>query len=237
MVLAICKFGITYILPNNSWVLRCFRSARLAVYAVHAMCIQCRVSMAITPARGAGRLPRRRFFAGAVSFDAFPGAPLSPSPPGWRKSGAALRRQPMRYDTQPFETSRQTSSHSTHGKRTERVFNNGACVQRVFRVCLPQHVLERVVSGLTGTGASLPSERLAGAKCAVEFAESAGKRICASAVPGRGSQSRFPVMNGCAANRPALCSVVINEFLRGEEETRQGISHIVRDRAFNFCGI
>ena len=68
---------------------------------------------------------------------AFPGAPLPPSPRGCRKNGAALRRQPMRYDTQPFETSRQTSSRSkfiassTNWKRTERVFYVcSACILR-----------------------------------------------------------------------------------------------------------
>ena len=46
----------------------------------------------------------------ALFRSAFPGVPLPPSPPGCRKNGAALRRRPMRYDTQPFETSRKTSS-------------------------------------------------------------------------------------------------------------------------------
>ena len=47
MVSAICKFGITYILPNNSWILRCFRSAKPVVYAVHAQCMQCHAVVAI----------------------------------------------------------------------------------------------------------------------------------------------------------------------------------------------
>ena len=40
MVSAICKFGITYILPNNSWIFRCFRSVKLVVYSFHAQCMQ-----------------------------------------------------------------------------------------------------------------------------------------------------------------------------------------------------
>ena len=47
MVSSICKFGITYILPNNSWILRCFRSVKPVVYAVHAQCMQCHAAMAI----------------------------------------------------------------------------------------------------------------------------------------------------------------------------------------------
>ena len=47
MVSAICKFGITYILPNNSWIQLCFRSAKPVVYAVHAQCMQCHAAVAI----------------------------------------------------------------------------------------------------------------------------------------------------------------------------------------------
>ena len=48
MVSAIYKFGITYILPNNSWFPRCFRSEKLVVYAVHAQYMQCHAAMAIS---------------------------------------------------------------------------------------------------------------------------------------------------------------------------------------------
>ena len=47
MVSAIYKFGITYILPNNSWFQRCFRSVKLVVYAVHAMSMQLHAVVAI----------------------------------------------------------------------------------------------------------------------------------------------------------------------------------------------
>lgn len=113
MVSSICKFGITYILPNNSWFPRCFRSAKLVVYSVHAQCMQCHASMAIRCSGARPIIHGARWCVVCISFDVSGCAPLPPSPPGCRKNGAALRRQPMRYDTQPFETSRQTSSHST----------------------------------------------------------------------------------------------------------------------------
>ena len=47
MVSAIYKFGITYILPNNSWFQRCFRSVKPVVYAVHALSMQCHAAVAI----------------------------------------------------------------------------------------------------------------------------------------------------------------------------------------------
>lgn len=138
MVSSICKFGITYILPNNSWLPRCFRSVKLVVYAVHAQCMQRYVAM-----------PIRCLGLRAISHGArwcVCSAPLSvsgctppPSPRGCRKNGAALRRRPMRYDTQPFETSRQTSSRSTFIARSSYVHRTGnahsvcsTCVLRAF---------------------------------------------------------------------------------------------------------
>ena len=47
MVLLFSLFGITYILPNNSWIQLCFRSVKLVVYAAHAHCMQCHAVVAI----------------------------------------------------------------------------------------------------------------------------------------------------------------------------------------------
>ena len=110
---SICEFGIIIILPNNSWVLWCFRSAKLVVYAVHSQCMQCHVVAAISCLGSRAIIHGARWCVVRVSFGVSGCAPPPPSPPGCRKNGAALRRQPMRYDTQPFETSRQTSPHST----------------------------------------------------------------------------------------------------------------------------
>ena len=112
MVLRFSLFGKNIILPNLQGILRCFRSAKPVVYAVHAQCMQCYVAMAI---RCLGLLAishGARWYVGVVSFSVS-GCTPPPLPPGRRKNGAALRRQPMRYDTQPFETSRKTSSRST----------------------------------------------------------------------------------------------------------------------------
>lgn len=116
MASSICKFGITYILPNNSWFPRCFRSAKLVVYSVHAQCMQCHASMAIRCSGARPIIHGARWCVVCISFDVSGCAPLPPSTPGCRKNGAALRRQPMRYDTQPFETSRQTSSRSAQAQ-------------------------------------------------------------------------------------------------------------------------
>nr|DAG57472.1 MAG TPA: hypothetical protein [Caudoviricetes sp.] len=100
--------------------------------------MQCYVAMAIRCLASRAIIHGARWCVVCVSLGVSGCAPSPPLPRGWRKSGAALQRQPMRYDTQPFETSRQTSSHSTfnasssHWKRTERVFNSSACVRRVF---------------------------------------------------------------------------------------------------------
>lgn len=116
MVYAICKFGITYILPHNSWILWCFRSAKLVVYPVHAQCMQHCASMPIRCLGSWAIIHGARWYMGVVSFSVSGCAPSPPPPRGCRKNGAALRRQPMRYDTQPFETSRQTSSRSTQAQ-------------------------------------------------------------------------------------------------------------------------
>ena len=125
MVLRFSLFGKNIILPNLQGILRCFRSVKPVVYAVHALSMQLHAAMAIRrPASLAIRFPvsfaircpaawaiihGARWYMGVVSFSVS-GCTHTPLPPGGRKNGAALRRRPVRYDTQPFETSRKTSS-------------------------------------------------------------------------------------------------------------------------------
>lgn len=133
MASSICKFGIIIILPNNSWLLWCSRSAKLVVYAVHAQCMQCYVAMAIRCLASRAIIHGARWCVVCVSFSVSGCVPSPPSPRGCRKNGAALRRQPMRYDTQPFETSRQTSSRSTRVQRTTFPTSFQACASiKVF---------------------------------------------------------------------------------------------------------
>ena len=47
MVLRFSLFGKNIILPNLQGILRCFRSAKPVVYAVHAQCMQCHAAVAI----------------------------------------------------------------------------------------------------------------------------------------------------------------------------------------------
>lgn len=87
MVSSICKFGITYILPNNSWIFRCSSSVKLVVYAVHAQCMQCHAVVAIRflPARAISH--GARLYMGVVSFSVSWCTP-PPSPPrGAGKTG------------------------------------------------------------------------------------------------------------------------------------------------------
>ena len=81
MVSAICKFGITYILPNNSWFQRCFRSVKLVVYAVHAQCMQRYVAMAIRCLAARAIIYGARWYMGVVSFSVS-GCTPPPPPPG-----------------------------------------------------------------------------------------------------------------------------------------------------------
>ena len=81
MVSAICKFGITYILPNNSWLQRCFRSVKLAVYAVHAQYMQCHAAVAIRFLAALAIIPGARWYMGVVSF-IVSGCTPPPPPPG-----------------------------------------------------------------------------------------------------------------------------------------------------------
>lgn len=87
MVSSICKFGITYILPNNSWFPRCFRSAKLVVYSVHAQCMQCHASMAIRCSGARPIIHGARWCVVCISFDVSGCAPLPPPPRGAGKAG------------------------------------------------------------------------------------------------------------------------------------------------------
>ena len=81
MVSAICKFGITYILPNNSWFQRCFRSVKLVVYAVHAQCMQCHAVVAIRFLAARAICHGARWYMGVVLLSVS-GCTPPPPPPG-----------------------------------------------------------------------------------------------------------------------------------------------------------
>lgn len=81
MVSAIYKFGITYILPNNSWFPRCFRSAKPVVYAVHALSMQLHAAMAIRCLGLRAISHGARWYMGVVSFSVS-GCTPPPPPPG-----------------------------------------------------------------------------------------------------------------------------------------------------------
>lgn len=87
MASSICKFGITYILPNNSWFPRCFRSARLVVYSVHAQCMQCHASMAIRCSGARPIIHGARWCVGVVLLSVSGCAPSPPPPRGAGKTG------------------------------------------------------------------------------------------------------------------------------------------------------
>lgn len=87
MASSICKFGITYILPNNSWILRYFCSAKPVVYAVHAQCMQYHITMAIRCPASRPIIPGARWCVVRVSLSVSGCAPLPPSPGGAGKTG------------------------------------------------------------------------------------------------------------------------------------------------------
>ena len=111
MVLRFSLFGKNIILPNLQGILRCFRSAKPVVYSFHSLSMQLHAAMAIR-CLGLRAISHGARWCVVCVLLSVSGCTPPPLPPGWRKNGAALRRRPMRYDTQPFETSRQTSSRS-----------------------------------------------------------------------------------------------------------------------------
>lgn len=120
MVLLFSLFGKNIILPNLQGILRCFRSAKPVVYAVHALSMQLHAVGQLGAWAARSIIHGARWCVGVVSFSVSGCAP-PPLPPGCRKNWAALRRRPMRYDTQPFETYRQTSSRSTFNASSTQV--------------------------------------------------------------------------------------------------------------------
>ena len=87
MVSAIYKFGITYILPNNSWFPRCFRSAKLVVYAVHALPMQRHAVVAIRCLAARAIRHGARWCVGAVLLSVSGCTPSPPPPRGGGKTG------------------------------------------------------------------------------------------------------------------------------------------------------
>ena len=89
MVLRFSLFGKNIILPNLQGILRCFRSAKPVVYAVHALSMQRNAVVAIRfPASFAIRCPAARaiihgarWYMGVVSFSVS-GCTSPPLPPG-----------------------------------------------------------------------------------------------------------------------------------------------------------
>jgi len=87
MVLLFSLFGKNIILPNLQGILRCFRSAKLVVYAVHAQCMQ-RNAVVQLGAWARGQSSPARAGIWALFRSAFPGAPPPPLPPrGAGKTG------------------------------------------------------------------------------------------------------------------------------------------------------
>ena len=87
MVSSICKFGITYILPNNSWIFRCSRSVKLVVYAVHALSMQLHAVVAIRCLGSWAIIHGARWCVGVVLLSVSGCAPSPPPPRGAGKTG------------------------------------------------------------------------------------------------------------------------------------------------------
>ena len=81
MVLRFSLFGKNIILPNLQGVLRCFRSAKPVVYAVHAQCMQLHAAMAIRCLAARAIIHGARWYMGVVSFSVS-GCTPPPLPPG-----------------------------------------------------------------------------------------------------------------------------------------------------------
>ena len=81
MVLRFSLFGKNIILPNLQGILRCFRSVKLVVYAVHAQCMQCHASMSIRFLGLRAIIHGARWYMGAVLLSVS-GCTPPPPPPG-----------------------------------------------------------------------------------------------------------------------------------------------------------
>ena len=87
MVLRFSLFGKNIILPNLQGILRCFRSAKLVVYAVHAQRMQCHAAMAIRCLAAWAIIHGARLCVGVVSFSVSGCTPPPPPPGGAGKTG------------------------------------------------------------------------------------------------------------------------------------------------------
>ena len=132
MVLRFSLFGKNIILPNLQGILRCFRSAKPVVYSFHSLSMQLHAAMAIRCLRLRSIIHGALWCVVCVLLSVS-GCTPPPLPPGWRKNGAALRRRPMRYDTQPFETSRQTSSRSQVTRKLLASYSQVSSLSQVHR--------------------------------------------------------------------------------------------------------
>lgn len=81
MVLRFSLFGKNIILPNLQGILRCFRSVKLVVYAVHALSMQRHAAMAIMRLAARAISPGARWYMGIVAFSVS-GCTPPPLPPG-----------------------------------------------------------------------------------------------------------------------------------------------------------
>ena len=146
MVLRFSLFGKNIILPNLQGILRCFRSAKPVVYAVHAQCMQCHAVVAIRCLGSRAIIHGARWYMGVVSFSVSGCTPPPPPPRGVGKTGRlsgdgpcatthSLLRLPAKHrpDRRSSQVYRKFIALETHG----------ACVLRVFCVHSPQHVLDR----------------------------------------------------------------------------------------------
>ena len=81
MVLRFSLFGKNIILPNLQGILRCFRSAKPVVYAVHTLSMQLHAAMAIRCLGLRSIIHGARWYIGAVLL-IVSGCTPPPSPPG-----------------------------------------------------------------------------------------------------------------------------------------------------------
>ena len=87
MVLLFSLFGKNIILPNLQGILRCFRSAKPVVYAVHAHCMQCHAVVAIRCLGLRAISHGARWYMGVVSFGVSGCTPPPLPPRGGGKTG------------------------------------------------------------------------------------------------------------------------------------------------------
>ena len=87
MVLRFSLFGKNIILPNLQGILRCFRSAKPVVYAVHAQCMQCHAAVTIRRLGLRAISHGARWYMGVVLLSVSGRTPPPPPPRGGGKTG------------------------------------------------------------------------------------------------------------------------------------------------------